>query len=223
MVSRNHNLNIYEVIISDVGHNKEVYIYETIRGKKWDVNDIYILLDERKINSIGILYSDEWLWNIYTSFYNGFPPVSVSSYDEVYLHASGYDTIEFPDPLTIELIRYSYLKNIPVVPLDMVENEYTNLYCNVISTYNLMSYEKQIKKYIKNKDKSDVENIKMLNETVQKIDGYKILDVERAKYIANKIVTMKIDLYPMMVISDIEITPMLLKELDHKGGKIYTL
>jgi hypothetical protein len=212
---------LYNVIISDGEHNKEVYIYETIRGKKSDIEQIYILFDKQRINSLGILYSEEWLWSIYTSFYEGFQPANISSYDEMYLCASGYDTIEFPDPLTTDLIIYSHLKNIPVIPLDMVDNEYTNLYCELISTYNLMSYEKQIKKYIKNKDKSDVDNIKMLNETVQKIDGYKKLDIERARYMANKIISRKIDLYPMMVISDIEITPMLLKELDNKGCKIY--
>ncbi|MGC8581501.1 MAG: hypothetical protein ACP5RS_02930 [Thermoplasmata archaeon] len=216
-------MNRYHVNISDLGHNKEIYIYETIRGKKSDAGQMYSLLNEQKINSLGVLYSDELLWNIYTSFYNGFPPVNISSYDETYLHASGYDTIEFPDPLTTELIIYSYLKNIPVIPLDMVENDYTGLYCELISTYNLMSYEKQIKKFVKSKDKSDIENIKMLNETVQKIDGYKKLDIERAKYMANKIITGKIDLYPMLVISDIEITPMLLKELDRRGCKIYKM
>ncbi|MGC8622079.1 MAG: hypothetical protein ACP5U0_09210 [Caldisphaera sp.] len=216
-------MNRYQVNISDLGHNKEIYIYETIRGKKTDAEQIYILFDKQKINSLGVLYSYEWLWSIYTSFYDGFPPVNISSYDETYLHASGYDTIEFPDPLTTELIIYSYLKNIPIIPLDMVEDDYTNLYCELISTYNLMSYEKQIKKYVKNKDKNDVENIKMLNETVQKIDGYKKLDLERAKYMSKNIITRKIDLYPMLVISEIEITPMLLKELDHMGCKIYKL
>ena len=112
-----------------------------------------------------------------------------SDLDIVYTHLlKDFGTVDMPDPSFTALIDMCTENDIPVIPLDMNDEDYTKLYCDTVTTLEFLKEKRIIKKAMKRRfDKSSPEAFvtgwdSLLNE----IKGYAKMSLYREEYIAGQ-------------------------------------
>lgn len=100
-----------------------------------------------------------------------------------------FGPIDMPDPASTVLIDECGKRNIPVIPLDMTDEEYTQLYCETVSTVEFLREKYIIKKALKNKfDKSSPEKFATeWDDLVNHLKGYAMMSKYREEHMANQI------------------------------------
>ncbi len=100
-----------------------------------------------------------------------------------------FGPIDMPDPASTVLIDECGKRNIPVIPLDMTDEEYTQLYCETVSTLEFLREKHIIKKALKNKfDKSSPEKFAVeWDSLVNHLKGYAMMSRYREQHMAEQI------------------------------------
>ncbi len=100
-----------------------------------------------------------------------------------------FGPIDMPDPASTVLIDECGKRNIPVIPLDMTDEEYTQLYCETVSTVEFLREKHIIKKALKNKfDKSSPEKFAVeWDSLVNHLKGYAMMSRYREQHMAEQI------------------------------------
>ena len=113
-----------------------------------------------------------------------------SELDEVYSYLlKDFGNIDMPDPASTCLIDECSAKGIPIIPLDMNDEDYTKLYCDTVSTMEFLKEKRLIKKSLKKKfDKSSPEAfLREWDDLMNSIKGYAQMSGYRESYIAEQI------------------------------------
>ena len=100
-----------------------------------------------------------------------------------------FGNIDMPDPAFTTLIDICKDRDIPVIPLDMTDEEYTQLYCETVSTVEFLREKRLIKKALKNKfDTSSPESfVTEWDALVNHLSGYAKMSKYREEYMAGHI------------------------------------
>lgn len=100
-----------------------------------------------------------------------------------------FGAIDMPDPASTTLIDVCKERNIPVIPLDMTDEEYTQLYCETVSTVEFLKEKHLIKKALKKKfDMSSPESFVMeWDALVNHLGGYAKMSRYREEYMSKQI------------------------------------
>lgn len=100
-----------------------------------------------------------------------------------------FGNIDMPDPAFTTLIDICKDRDIPVIPLDMTDEEYTQLYCETVSTVEFLREKRLIKKALKNKfDTSSPESfVTEWDALVNHLSGYAKMSKYREEYMAEQI------------------------------------
>ena len=100
-----------------------------------------------------------------------------------------FGNIDMPDPAFTTLIDICKDRDIPVIPLDMTDEEYTQLYCETVSTVEFLREKRLIKKALKNKfDTSSPESfVTEWDALVNHLGGYAKMSKYREEYMAEQI------------------------------------
>ncbi len=112
-----------------------------------------------------------------------------SDIDAIYSHIlTEFGSIDMPDPASTTLIDECKARNIPVIPLDMTDDDYSKLYCETVSTMEFLKEKRISKKAMRKKfDKSSPEKFVMeWDALMNKIKGYAKMSEYREEYIANQ-------------------------------------
>lgn len=113
-----------------------------------------------------------------------------SDLDSVYSYLlKDYGGIDMPDPSFTYLIDYCKEKDVPVIPLDMNDEEFTKLYCDTVTTMEFLKEKRIMKKAMKKKfDKSSPEAfVREWDSLMNEIKGYKKMSEYREEYIASQL------------------------------------
>jgi hypothetical protein len=113
-----------------------------------------------------------------------------SDIDSVYSYfLKNYGPIDMPDPSFCLLIDRCSAENIPVIPLDMTDEDYSKVYCDTVSTLDFLKEKHILKKAMKTKwDPSSAEAFAVQwDDVVNEIKGYMKMSQIREKYIADQI------------------------------------
>ena len=113
-----------------------------------------------------------------------------SDLDQIYTHLmKDFGVIDMPDPSYTVLIDICTEKDIPVIPLDMNDEDYTKMYCDTVTTLEFLKEKRIMKKAMKKKfDMSSPEAFVMQwDALVNEIKGYALVSEKREEYIANQI------------------------------------
>ncbi len=104
-------------------------------------------------------------------------------------HIIDFGPIDMPDPASTVLIDECNAKHVPVLPLDMSDAEYTEIYCNNVTTIEFLKEKRIIRKALRKKfDKSTPENFVMQwDALMNKIKGYDKVSKIREAYMADQI------------------------------------
>ena len=100
-----------------------------------------------------------------------------------------FGNIDMPDPAFTTLIDICKDRDIPVIPLDMTDEEYTQLYCETVSTVEFLREKRLIKKALKNKfDTSSPESfVTEWDALVNHLSGYAKMSKYREEYMGGQI------------------------------------
>ncbi|MFA5771782.1 MAG: hypothetical protein WC974_03520 [Thermoplasmata archaeon] len=113
-----------------------------------------------------------------------------SSYDEIYMNGlRNFGEVKAPPPCWFEINRLCKEDNIPIRPIDMSEEEFTDAYCNLVSTIDLLKYSFKIKRLRKTKlkAKSAEEFVTKLDNITNSIKGFHKLETKREVHIVKKL------------------------------------
>ncbi|MDR0791302.1 MAG: hypothetical protein LBE47_02055 [Methanomassiliicoccaceae archaeon] len=114
----------------------------------------------------------------------------IEDVDVVYLHHLGkFGETAAPAPAFSALVDVCNELSRPVQPLDMDEESFSAVYCDIISTFELLGESRLAKKAVKKKfDMSSAENFVISWDTfVNSSKGFRELTRLREKYMANRI------------------------------------
>jgi len=114
----------------------------------------------------------------------------IEDIDIVYLHyLSRFGDIEVPAPAFSALVDICSDASAPVAPLDMDEESYSKVYCDIISTFELLKEGRLAKKALKRTfDTSSPEAFALSWDSfVNRSKGFRELTGLREKYMANRI------------------------------------
>lgn len=113
-----------------------------------------------------------------------------SDLDMVYSYlVKEFGPIDLPDPAFTFLVDECTSKNIPIVPLDMTEEDFSKVYCDTVTTLEFLKEKKIMKKAMKKKfDKSSPEAfVKEWDDLINEIKGYRTMSVYRETYMAEQL------------------------------------
>jgi len=134
--------------------------------------------------------------------------VEVSNLDLVYGHfLLNYGHIALPDPAYSEAIKICAERSVELIPLDMDEAAYADMFCEKVGTLELFKEERIAKKALKRKfnSSSPQEFVIEWDEYVnKKLKGSYLMSLERETFIANSIANSVTGKKRMIVIVELE-------------------
>ncbi|MCL2032242.1 MAG: hypothetical protein FWG96_03115 [Methanomassiliicoccaceae archaeon] len=115
----------------------------------------------------------------------------LSEIDMVYVyHLSNFGDIESPTPAFCELIDLCLKDSIDVIPLDMNNEEFTEMYINTVKTLEFVKEHRLAKKGMKRSfDMSSAESFAISWDSyLNKVKGYEKVSQKREEHIASQII-----------------------------------
>lgn len=114
----------------------------------------------------------------------------VSELDLVYAeHLSGFGQVEFPSPAMCAFIDVVKARGMNVIALDMNDQDFTELYCDTVGTFEFVKEHRLAKKGLKRRfDMSSPERFAIeWDDYVNTVKGYRELSIKRERYMADQI------------------------------------
>lgn len=114
----------------------------------------------------------------------------VSELDLVYAeHISKFDRVEFPSPGMCAFIDCVREKGMNVIPLDMNDDDFTQMYCDTVGTFDFVKEHRLAKKGMKRSFKLESPEgfAKEWDSYVNTVKGYREISLKREEYIASQI------------------------------------
>ncbi|MDR1690991.1 MAG: hypothetical protein LBR42_04005 [Candidatus Methanoplasma sp.] len=115
----------------------------------------------------------------------------LSEIDMVYVHhLSNFGEIESPTPAFCELIDLCSKDSLDVIPLDMNNEEFTEMYVNTVKTMEFVKEHRLAKKGMKRRfDMSSPESFSISwDNYLNQVKGYEKVSRKREEYIASQII-----------------------------------
>ena len=114
----------------------------------------------------------------------------VSELDLVYAeHISKFDRVEFPSPGMCAFIDCAKDRGMNVIPLDMNDDDFTQMYCDTVGTFDFVREHRLAKKGMKKSFilESPEGFAKEWDSYVNTVKGYRDISLKREDYIASQI------------------------------------
>ena len=132
---------------------------------------------------------------------------SVSELDLVYADKMGaFGTVEMPSPAACALVDLCKEKGVGLIPLDMDDAEFTELYCSTVKTLDFVKEHHHAKKGMKKSfDASTPEELALQWDSfVNEIGSYREVSEKRERYIADQIVDVAKYRKSLLVLLEVE-------------------
>ena len=113
-----------------------------------------------------------------------------SDLDSVYSYIlKDIGPINLPDPSFTYLVDECTRRDIPIIPLDMTDEEYSKVYCETVSTLEFLKEKRIIKKAMRTEfDTSTPERFaEQWDALLNEIKGYRCMSVYRENYMAEQL------------------------------------
>ncbi len=132
---------------------------------------------------------------------------TVSELDLVYADKMGaFGEVEMPSPAVCELVDLCRKNGISVIPLDMNDEEFTELYCDKVKAYEFVREHRLAKKGMKKKfDASTPEEFAVQWDAyVNEVKGFREVSEERERHIAEEITDVSKYRKSLLVLLEVE-------------------
>jgi len=146
----------------------------------------------------------------------------LSEIDMVYVHhLSQFGDIESPTPAFCELIDLCAKDSVDVIPLDMNNEEFAEVYINTVKTLEFVKEHRLAKKGMKRRfDMSSPESFAVSwDDYLNRVKGYLKVSQKREEYIASQIMDIARYRHSLLAVIEVERMNNILKNIENaKGG-----
>jgi hypothetical protein len=203
-------------------------IIPVIRGLVSEGERVSIALKKHAPDSLGVSISKEALEGLGTYLASEernacAEPENVE--EEVYVAGlSRFGEVRKPPPCFVAAWQFGKERGVPVLALDMNDSQFTDAYCRNVSGLDVMFSERRERKIARHKFGSQTPAGFVLewDEIVNSSKGFKNLEMERERCIANAVFELSKKYNKSVVVIELERIAGVKKILDEKG-LLYTL
>jgi hypothetical protein len=182
-----------------------VHVLGVIKGLKSETDKVRRAFDEVKPDKVAISLSKEELEGL-KNIPEDFEP-ELSRYEEIYADGlSKFGEVAAPPPCYVAALELAEHGNIPVVPVDMGEMEYSELYCAVVPGTTLFRHSTRtwLLKRRSFSDKSPEAFVKAWDKAVNGLEAFRVIEDARANSMAKGIAEACADSRNLLAIIELE-------------------
>jgi hypothetical protein len=198
-------------------------VIPVIRGLISEGEIVLKALKKYEPDSLGISISNEALEGLETYLSNEesnacAEPENVE--EDVYIAGlSRFGEVRKPPPCFVTAWRFGKERGAPVIALDMNDSQFTDAYCRNVSGLDVMFSERREKKIARYKFTSETpaEFVLEWDRTVNSSKGFRNLELERERWLANSINELRHKYKKLAVVIELERFAGVRKLLDEKG------
>ena len=165
-----------------------VHILGVIKGLKSETERVRKAFEESKPDKVAISLSKEEVEGL-KSIPDDYEP-ELSRYEEIYAEGLGrFGEVAAPPPCYVATLELAQHEGIPLVPVDMDEQSYTDLYCAVVPGTALFRHSTRtwlLKRRTFSND-SPEKFVLAWDKAVNNMEGFKIIESKRAQAMAKGI------------------------------------
>jgi len=165
-----------------------IHILSVIKGLKSETEKVRKAFEETKPDVVAISLSREEVEGL-KNIPDDYEP-ELSRYDEIYAEGLGrFGEVAAPPPCYVATLELAQHEGIPLIPVDMDEQSYTDLYCAVVPGTALFRHSTRIW-LLKRRTFSDDSPEKFVlawDKAVNNMEGFRLIERKRAQAMAKGI------------------------------------
>ncbi len=168
---------------------KEVLFFGTIKGLVSEREKLKELFKDFKAQVMFLGISPEEFSGLKKYLKEPFE-IDPEDYEVIYaLKLEKYGEVGLPVPTYLEAFAISKNDGIELIPIDMPDNEYSDLFVNTIDFFHIMRFNFRKRKVWRKKFEANTpeEFVMLWDKEVNKIPQYRKIENEREKYMGRKI------------------------------------
>jgi hypothetical protein len=165
-----------------------VHILSVIKGLKSETEKVRKAFEETKPDVVAISLSREEVEGL-KNIPDDYEP-ELSRYEEIYAEGLGrFGEVAAPPPCYVATLELAQHKGIPLIPVDMDEQSYTDLYCAVVPGTALFRHSTRtwLLKRRSFSDDSAEEFVLAWDKAVNNMEGFRLIEHKRALAMAKGI------------------------------------
>lgn len=183
----------------------EVFILPVIKGLKSETEKVKEAFDTVQPDKVAISLSQEEVDGL-RNIPEDYEPM-LTRYDEIYAEGlSRFGEVAAPPPCYIAALELADHTNIEIVPIDIDEKSYTELYCAAVSGSNLFRHSTRT--WILRRRKFGAQTaedfVRAWDKAVNGLEGFRIIEGERTKSMAEGIRLVAKDAKRVLAIIELE-------------------
>jgi len=165
-----------------------VHILGVIKGLKSETEKVRKAFEETKPDVVAISLSREEVEGL-KNIPDDYEP-ELSRYEEIYAEGLGrFGEVAAPPPCYVATLELAQHKGIPLIPVDMDEQSYTDLYCAVVPGTALFRHSTRtwLLKRRSFSDDSAEKYVLAWDKAVNNMEGFRLIESKRAEAMAKGI------------------------------------
>ena len=182
-----------------------VHVLSVIKGLKSETDKVRKAFEEVNPDKVAISLSKEEIEGL-RNIPEDYEP-DLSRYEEIYADGlSRFGEVAAPPPCYVAALELAERGNIPVVPVDMNEQEYSDLYCAVVPGTTLFRHSTRtwLLKRRRFSDDSPEAFVKAWDKAVNGLEAFRIIEERRSESMANGISEACKDSKKLLAIIELE-------------------
>lgn len=182
-----------------------VRLLGVIKGLKSEAATVQRAFEDFRPDKVAVSLSKEELAAL-DDIPEDFEPL-LSRYEEIYAEGlSRFGEVSAPPPCYVAALELSKHAGVPVIPVDLDERSFTELYCATISGPTLFRHSTRtwLLKRRRFSDKSPEEFVYAWDRAVNGLEGFRKIEVSRAEAMAKGIVAACADASKVLAVIELE-------------------
>jgi hypothetical protein len=195
--------------------NKSIYLLGTVKGLTSERKTVAKAFKRTKPDVIALSISEEELVGLESVVKGKTKKVGLSRYEETYARKLAaiaqedpdkYGEVQVPPPALVEGFELGRDNNVPVVAFDMDENLFTDIFVENISTSQLIWHSVRFNRIRKRKFKAKTpeEFVLEWDQVLNKLKGFKNLEVKREYFMAKRLVEITKKYDNVLAVAELE-------------------
>jgi hypothetical protein len=182
-----------------------VTILPVIKGLKSEVRTVKEAFDQVRPDKVAISLSKEEVHGL-RNIPEDFEPL-LTRYDEIYADGlSKFGEVASPPPCYIAAIEIADHEGIPLVPVDIDENSYTELYCSAVSGAMLFMHSTRTwllrRRHFRASNAQEF--VLAWDRAVNSLEGFRIIEGKRTESMADGIIAAAKDSDRVLAVIELE-------------------
>jgi pheromone shutdown protein TraB len=199
---------------------KKIILLPTIKGLTEERKTVREAFHKKNPDAIAVHISREELEGLISVVEGDTEEVSLSHYEEIYArHLAKYGKVQVPPPSLLEAVELGIENNIPIEPLDMNDDAYTDAFCEDISALQLIRHSLRLNRMRKKRFKATTaqEFVIEWDKNITKLKGFRRLEGKREVHMAARLRALTKKYNNILAVLEFERAEGILQRLrDHK-------